>query len=71
MSTESPCIAVCMIDPKSRLCFGCGRTLPEIARWGRMTSDERLSIMAELSDRMANAGLQPLTPATNDGSKTT
>ena len=71
MSTESPCIAVCMIDPKSRLCFGCGRTLPEIARWGRMTSDERLSIMAELSDRMAQAGLQPLAPAANDGSKTT
>ncbi len=70
MSTESPCIAVCMIDPKSRLCFGCGRTLPEIARWGRMTSDERLSIMAELSDRMAKAGLQPLAPAANDGSKT-
>jgi predicted Fe-S protein YdhL (DUF1289 family) len=60
-----------MIDPKSRLCFGCGRTLPEIARWGRMTSDERLSIMAQLSDRMANAGLQPLMPATKGSAKAT
>jgi len=70
MSTETPCIAVCMIDPKSRLCFGCGRTLPEIARWGRMESGERLSIMAELPARMADAGLQPLAPAVKGGAKT-
>ncbi|MGN6308146.1 MAG: DUF1289 domain-containing protein [Xanthobacteraceae bacterium] len=71
MSTESPCIAVCMIDPKSRLCFGCGRTLPEIARWGRMESGERLTIMAELPARMANAGLQPPKPAAKGGAKAT
>ena len=68
MSTESPCIAVCMIDPKSRLCFGCGRTLPEIARWGRMESAERLSIMAELPARMAEAGLPPLAPKASGAS---
>ena len=71
MSTESPCIAVCMIDPKSRLCFGCGRTRPEIARWGRMASGERLSIMAELPARMATAGLQPMTPASKGGAEAT
>jgi predicted Fe-S protein YdhL (DUF1289 family) len=62
MSIETPCVAVCMIDPKSRLCFGCGRTLPEIARWGRMESQERLAIMAELPARMADAGLPPPAP---------
>ena len=41
MSEETPCIAVCIIDPKTSLCFGCGRTLPEIARWPRMDSSER------------------------------
>jgi predicted Fe-S protein YdhL (DUF1289 family) len=46
-----------MVDPKTSLCFGCGRTLPEIARWHRMTRDERLAVMATLSDRMADAGL--------------
>ena len=61
MSTETPCIAVCMIDPKTRLCFGCGRTLPEIARWHRIESAERLAIMAQLPARMADAGLAPLT----------
>jgi uncharacterized protein len=46
-----------MIDPKSSLCFGCGRTLPEIARWHRMERAERLSVMATLAARMAEAGL--------------
>jgi uncharacterized protein len=65
MSKETPCIAVCMIDPKTSLCFGCGRTLPEIARWHRMERTERLSVMAELADRMAEAGLpQPVPAAT-------
>jgi len=59
MSQETPCIAVCMIDPKSSLCFGCGRTLPEIARWHRMDRAERHAVMAELAARMTSAGLTP------------
>ena len=57
MSKETPCIAVCMIDPKTSLCFGCGRTLPEIAHWHRMESAERLAVMALLPARMTDAGL--------------
>lgn len=57
MSKETPCVAVCMIDPKTRLCFGCGRTLPEIARWHAMESAERLALMALLPARMNQAGL--------------
>ena len=63
MSKETPCIAVCMIDPRTSLCLGCGRTLPEIARWHRMDSGERLAVMAELAARMAEAGLAPQKPA--------
>jgi uncharacterized protein len=59
MSTESPCIAVCLIDPKTGLCLGCGRTLPEIARWSRLESAERHAIMSGLTQRMTNAGLTP------------
>ena len=59
MSIETPCIAVCMIDPKTSLCLGCGRTLPEIARWHRMESAERQAVMAQLEPRMAGAGLVP------------
>jgi predicted Fe-S protein YdhL (DUF1289 family) len=57
MSIETPCIAVCMIDPQTNLCYGCGRSMPEIARWPRMTSSERLAIMAGLPQRMADAGM--------------
>jgi len=57
MSQDTPCIAVCMIDPRTNLCFGCGRTLPEIARWGQMTAEERRARMAELPERMDAAGL--------------
>jgi predicted Fe-S protein YdhL (DUF1289 family) len=60
MSRETPCIAVCLIDPASGLCFGCGRTLPEIARWHRLSGADRLALMAELPARMAEAGLPPI-----------
>ena len=62
MSQETPCNAVCQIDPGTSLCFGCGRTLPEIARWSRMDRVERLAIMAQLAARMAEAGLEPTEP---------
>ena len=59
MSQDTPCIAVCMIDPRSNLCLGCGRTLPEIARWPRMSSAERQALMVTLPQRMLDAGLSP------------
>ncbi|KJC51250.1 Fe-S oxidoreductase [Bradyrhizobium sp. LTSP885] len=62
MSSESPCIAVCMMDPRTKLCFGCGRTLPEIARWHKMDSAERLAVMTTLPARMTEAGLQLMEP---------
>jgi uncharacterized protein len=48
------------MDPRTSLCFGCGRTLPEIARWHRMDSAERQAVMAELTSRMREAGLVQL-----------
>jgi len=64
MSKETPCIAVCIIDPRTSLCLGCGRTLPEIARWHRIESAERFAIMAQLAARMQDAGLKPPAAAT-------
>ena len=61
MSQETPCVAVCMIDPRTNLCLGCGRTLPEIARWPRLASAERQALMTLLLERMLQAGLQPVT----------
>ena len=66
MSIDTPCIAVCMIDPRTGLCLGCGRTLPEIARWHRIERAERLAIMESLPARMADAGLPALATAKDD-----
>lgn len=52
---SSPCIRVCILDPETGLCEGCGRTSEEIGRWFRMSEEERLRIMAELPERMRQA----------------
>ena len=31
---KSPCLGVCTIDPITKLCIGCGRTLQEISIHG-------------------------------------
>jgi predicted Fe-S protein YdhL (DUF1289 family) len=49
---ETPCIKVCIVDPKSGHCLGCARTLGEIASWTAYTDAERSRIMAELPRRM-------------------
>jgi len=51
---STPCIKVCVIDPVSKLCEGCGRTLAEIAQWGRLGEAERRAIMALLPERLAD-----------------
>ncbi|WP_372614810.1 DUF1289 domain-containing protein [Halomonas sp.] len=45
---SSPCIQLCRIVPASQECEGCGRTLDEIARWGRMTDTEKASVWHRL-----------------------
>jgi predicted Fe-S protein YdhL (DUF1289 family) len=48
---DSPCIKVCVIDPDTRLCTGCARSIDEIAGWAAMTDGERRRIMGELPAR--------------------
>ena len=52
-SVASPCVRVCAVDGRTGLCVGCGRTLPEIATWGRLSEAERLRIMADLPQRLS------------------
>lgn len=54
MTTPSPCINVCLIDPDSSLCQGCFRTLDEIANWGSLSDGEQRAIVAKLKARMIN-----------------
>lgn len=48
---DSPCIQICVVHPESRLCTGCYRSLDEIAAWGRMSSEERRAVVAQLPGR--------------------
>lgn len=50
---SSPCIKLCVVNPVSKRCEGCGRTLAEIAQWSRLSEAERRAIMAQLPKRLA------------------
>lgn len=57
--TSTPCIRVCLLDPVTGLCEGCGRTGREIADWYRLAEEERQRIMAGLEARMRRAFADP------------
>ncbi len=62
---STPCVKVCVIDPLSALCVGCGRMVAEIAAWSGMSEAERRAVMAGLGERMrlACGGLGELSRA--------
>lgn len=47
----SPCIKICVIQPESRLCTGCHRSIEEITAWSRMSPAARETVIAELPGR--------------------
>ncbi|MFV0244647.1 MAG: DUF1289 domain-containing protein [Qingshengfaniella sp.] len=48
---DSPCINLCTIEPRTRRCAGCHRTIDEISRWATMSTGQRRRIMADLPRR--------------------
>jgi predicted Fe-S protein YdhL (DUF1289 family) len=51
VTTLSPCIAVCILDPRTGWCKGCYRTIGEIAGWLEMSEGERRRVAAALPAR--------------------
>lgn len=49
----TPCLNRCRLDDADRTCRDCGRTLDEIAAWGKLGFDEQRVIMAGLPARLA------------------
>jgi predicted Fe-S protein YdhL (DUF1289 family) len=49
---ESPCVNVCVVDPETGFCVGCGRTRDEIACWLDISPQARRQIMAGLPERV-------------------
>ena len=52
---STPCVRICVVDPLSALCVGCGRTVAEIASWSEMNEEERGDVMAVLDERLRAA----------------
>ncbi|HEY7766219.1 MAG TPA: DUF1289 domain-containing protein, partial [Aestuariivirgaceae bacterium] len=51
---ETPCIKVCVVDPGSGFCIGCGRSREEIAGWLDYDAAQRRHIMGALSQRITS-----------------
>jgi uncharacterized protein len=49
----SPCLGICIMDPRTRQCRGCLRTIEEIAAWYEATPAEKRAIIAALAERRA------------------
>ena len=47
----SPCIGICLMDPATRTCRSCHRTIAEIAGWSDADPDEKRAILARLAAR--------------------
>ncbi|MFN7054654.1 DUF1289 domain-containing protein [Hyphomonas sp.] len=52
-SIKSPCIKVCAVDGETGYCLGCGRTLPEIGQWTRLTPEGRDEVIDRLPERIS------------------
>jgi predicted Fe-S protein YdhL (DUF1289 family) len=50
---ETPCIKVCVVDPETGFCIGCGRTRGEIGAWLALSASERHAIVLGLPERVA------------------
>ena len=55
---ETPCIKVCVVDPETGFCIGCGRTRGEIGNWLGLSPVERQSIMQALPERVSTLTLR-------------
>ncbi len=49
---STPCVKICVVDPVSALCIGCGRSVEEIAGWTELSEPDRLAVMAGLEARL-------------------
>ena len=51
----SPCLGVCVIDARIAACYGCFRTVAEIAAWPSATQTEQRAILAAMAERRRKA----------------
>jgi uncharacterized protein len=47
----SPCLGICIVDPATRQCRGCLRTVDEIAAWYEAAPAEKRALLETLAAR--------------------
>lgn len=52
----SPCVKICVLDPVTRICKGCYRTIDEVAEWVEYTPEEKLAALERVAQRKKKAG---------------
>ncbi len=52
-SPLSPCLGICLMDPATRMCRFCLRTIDEIRGWYDASAAEKRTILARLAARRA------------------
>jgi len=58
-SPLSPCLGICLMDPQTRMCRGCLRTIDEIRFWYNASAADKRAILERLAARRAAAEPAP------------
>ncbi len=51
-NVPSPCLSVCQMNPATKWCEGCFRTLDEIAAWSGLPDDEKRRVWQTIAIRL-------------------
>ena len=54
-SPLSPCLGICLMDPQTRMCRFCLRTIDEIRFWYEASAADKRAILDRLTARRAAA----------------
>lgn len=54
MAVKSPCIGICVLDPKAGYCTGCYRTGDEIGAWMGLSDGDKKRILSKARKRQAS-----------------
>ncbi len=54
-SPVSPCLGICLMDPATRMCRFCLRTIDEIRGWYDASAADKRAILERLAARRAGA----------------
>ena len=58
-SPVSPCLGICLMDPRTRMCRGCLRTIEEIRDWYEAGAADKRLILKGLAARRRAAKAGP------------